>query len=142
MSQTRTIRWVLYHEPIELFLRTAEAFSEEIAKLTNGRINVEIYTQTDFAEKFNKTSDIEPMVWMQSGDCEMSQLHVAHLGVWHSPDFFALELPFLFDSHDHATRVLEGPVGQGMLSSLEDDDEIKPGEAGFVKGATKNKKHK
>lgn len=120
MSQTRTIRWVLYHEPIELFLRTAEAFSEEIAKLTNGRINVEIYTQTDFAEKFNKTSDIEPMVWMQSGDCEMSQLHVAHLGVWHSPDFFALELPFLFDSHDHATRVLEGPVGQGMLSSLED----------------------
>lgn len=119
MSQTRTIRWVLYHEPIELFLRTATAFAEELTKLTNGNINVEIYTLDEFAKKFDKTAGLEPIAWMQNGDIEMTQLHVAHIGAWHSPDFFALEMPFLFNSHDHATRVLEGSIGTGMLTGLE-----------------------
>lgn len=119
MSQTRTIRWVLYHEPVDLFLRTAKAFSEEIARTTNGRLVVEILTTNEFAEKYNKDASLEPMVWMQSGDAEMSQIHISHLGVWHTPEFFALELPFLFDSHEHATRVLEGNIGEDLLSGLE-----------------------
>jgi TRAP-type C4-dicarboxylate transport system substrate-binding protein len=119
MSQTRTIRWVLYHEPVDLFLRTAKAFSEEITRKTNGRLTVEILTTQEFAEKYNKSADLEPMVWMQSGDAEMSQIHISHLGVWHAPEFFALELPFLFDSHEHATRVLEGNIGETMLSDLD-----------------------
>ena len=119
MSQTRTIRWVLYHEPIDLFLRTAKAFSEEIARTTNGRLAVEILTTQEFAEKYNKDAGLEPMSWMQSGDAEMSQVHVSHLGIWHAPEFFALELPFLFDSHEHATRVLEGDIGETMLGDLD-----------------------
>ena len=119
MKQNHTIRWVLYHEPIDLFQRTAEAFGQEISRLSDGRINVEVYTVAEFAEKFNKPADLEPMVWMQSGDCEMSQFHVERIGQWHSPDFYALEMPFLFRSHEHATDVLEGPIGKNLLSNLE-----------------------
>ena len=119
MSQTRTIRWVLYHEPVDLFLRTAEAFSKEIARLTDGKINVEIYTISEFANKYKKGVEVEPMAWMQSGDCEMSQIQINDIGSWHSPDFFALELPFLFRDHDHATRALEGPIGMSMLKGLQ-----------------------
>ena len=53
MSQKHTIRWVLYHEPVDLFQRTAEAFGQEITRLTDGRINVEVYTVAEFAEKYN-----------------------------------------------------------------------------------------
>jgi TRAP-type C4-dicarboxylate transport system substrate-binding protein len=102
-----------------LFQRTAEAFGNKISQLTDGRITVEVLTVAEFAEKYNKPTDLEPMVWMQSGDCEMSQIHVERIGQWHSPDFFALEMPFLFSSHDHATRVLEGPIGQQLLTNLE-----------------------
>jgi len=119
MNQTKTIRWVLYHEPIDLFIRTAEAFSKEINRLTDGRINVEIYSTNEFAEKFKKGVNVEPMVWMQAGDCEMSQVQIGEIANWHSPDFWALELPFLFRDHDHATRALEGPIGQSMLKNLE-----------------------
>ena len=119
MSQTRTIRWVLYHEPVDLFLRTAKAFSEEIARTTNGRLAVEILTTQEFAEKYNKDATLEPMSWMQSGDAEMSQIHISQLGIWHAPEFFALELPFLFDSHEHATRILEGDIGETMLGDLD-----------------------
>jgi hypothetical protein len=119
MNKTKTIRWVLYHQPIDLFIRTAEAFKAEIERQTNGRINVEIYTTTEFAEKFKKGIDVDPIVWIQSGECEMSQVQIGEVANWHSPDFWALELPFLFRDHDHATRALEGPIGQRMLASLE-----------------------
>jgi len=119
MSQTRTIRWVLYHEPVDLFLRTAKAFSEEIARTTNGRLAVEILTTQEFAEKYNKDAGLEPLSWMQSGDVEMTQVQVVHLGIWHAPEFYALELPFLFDNHEHATRVLEGDIGETMLGNLD-----------------------
>jgi TRAP-type C4-dicarboxylate transport system substrate-binding protein len=119
MNQTRTIRWVLYHEPVDLFLRTAKAFSKEIARTTNGRLAVEILTTEEFAEKYNNDAGLEPLVWMQSGDAEMTQIQISHLGAWHAPEFYALELPFLFDSHDHATRVLEGSIGETMLGDLD-----------------------
>jgi len=119
MSQTRTIRWVLYHEPVDLFLRTAKAFSEELVRTSQGRLAVEILTTQEFAEKYNKVADIEPLSWMQSGDVEMTQIQIGHLGHWNAPDFLAFEMPFLFDSHEHATRVLEGDIGETMLNNLE-----------------------
>ena len=118
MKQTHKIRWVLYHEPIDLFIRTAEAFANEIAKLTDGRIEIEIYSQADYADRFKKGAIFEPLTLMQNNEVEMSQVQVGALGQWNATDFYALELPFLFNSHDHCTRVLEGDIGQSMLSGL------------------------
>lgn len=118
MNQTQKVRWLIYHEPINLFLRTAEAFSAEIKKLTNGRIDIEIYTWSEYAEKFKKGVTFDPVALIQSGEIQMSQMQVSELGFWHTPDFFALELPFLFRDHDHATRVLDGEIGANLLASL------------------------
>jgi TRAP-type C4-dicarboxylate transport system substrate-binding protein len=118
MSQTRKIRWLIAHEPVNLFLRTAQAFSAKLAELTNGKFDVEIYTASEYREEFNTTAD--PMVLMEAGSLEMSQLHITELAKWHSPEFFALELPFLFRDHDHAQRVLEGKIGKLMLSGLKE----------------------
>lgn len=120
MKPTRTIRWVLYHEPIHLFLRTAKVFAEEIGKLTGGRINVEVYTKEEYADKFKNGVQFEPIALIQNDDVEMSQMQVSVVGVWDSPDFFALEMPYLFRDHDHATRVLDGAIGRGLLDSLQE----------------------
>ena len=118
MKQTHTVRWVLYHEPLELFIRTAEAFAKEIAILTDGRINIEIYTLPEYAAKFTNGTEFDPMTLMENNDIEMTQVQVGQLGQWNATDMFALELPFLFSSHEHATRVLEGEIGQSLLSGL------------------------
>lgn len=129
MNKPQKIRWLIAHEPVELFLRTAEAFRDKIAELTDGQFEVEIYTpsfykeQVGIQDQYNNASlfsleDNGPMVAMDKGDIEMSQLHVTELALWHSPEFWALELPFLFRDHDHASRVFEGPIGQKMLGDL------------------------
>lgn len=118
MQQTNKIKWLIAHEPVDLFLRTAEAFAEEVRNSTDGLVDIEIYTATEYAEKFNHGLKANPMEYMENGQLEMSQLHISQLWKWNVPAFMALELPFLFKDHDHATRVLEGTIGQEMLSNL------------------------
>ena len=50
MNQPRKIRWLLEHEPVELFLRTAQEFDKRIRALTNDEIQVEIYTKEQYQE--------------------------------------------------------------------------------------------
>lgn len=125
MSKTHKIKWLLYHEPIDLFLRTAEAFRDEIKSLTDGRIDIEIYSTDEYAEKFSNGIKHEPMSLINSGDVQMSQVQVNKIGQNNATDFYALELPFLFRSHDHATSVLEGPIGEKMLESLSSVTKVK-----------------
>jgi len=132
MSNTQKIRWLIAHEPVKLFLRTAEAFSAKLAELTNNKFEVEIYTPTEYLEKIGAETTSRdfkwndgPMTEMDNGNIEMSQLHITELAQFHSPDFFALELPFLFRDHDHAARVFEGPIGKGLLNGLADKSPAK-----------------
>ena len=118
MTQVNKIKWLIAHEPVHLFLRTAKAFAEEVRQSTDGQIDIEIYTASEYANKFNHGVKENPMAYMDRGELQMSQLHISQLWKWNVPAFMALELPFLFKDHDHATRVLEGQIGQDMLSTL------------------------
>jgi len=120
MKEVKKIKWLIAHSPVELFLRTAQAFAAEVKTATDGAIDIEIYTATQYAEKFNQGHKENPMVYMDRGELEMSQLHISQLWKWNVPSFMALELPFLFKDHDHATRVLEGKIGQSMLDELKE----------------------
>ena len=125
MNNTRTIRWILYHEQIHLFIRTAKAFAEEIKQITNGRINVEVYTLEEYAEKFTDGVQYDPMTLIDHDKVEMSQVRTSLIGTWNCPDFFALEMPYLFTDHDHATRVLDGAIGAEMLQSIEGNTPVR-----------------
>ena len=116
---THKITWLLFHEPIDLFLRTAAAFSKKIAEETNNRISVEVYTTKEYADKFNNGLDFDPLTLIEQGSVQMSQLPVNQLGKWGVMDFFALDMPYLFRDHDHCARVLEGTIGEKLLTDLE-----------------------
>jgi TRAP-type transport system periplasmic protein len=132
MNQKKKITWLIAHEPVNLFLRTAEAFKAKIAELTDNQFEVEIYTASEYEKKFqtkalkdSTTDRVDPMTMLEEGQLEMSQLHITELARWHSPEFWALEMPFIFRDHDHAARVLEGEIGQRMLEGLADKSPAK-----------------
>lgn len=135
MNQTpRKIRWLIAHEPQHLFVRTAKAFSDELNKHCAGELEVEILTYSDYKKIYGEISDLEILdagstdadvnkgidaFWKALFDSqvEMSQIQVGVVGMLH-PDFHALDLPFMFDDHDHVSEVLEGPLGQQMCATL------------------------
>ena len=120
MNQPRKIHWLLEHEPVELFLRTAKEFDKRIRALTNNEIQIEIYTKDEYQAAFGTTKEAtDALLLIHSGDVQMTQTQIGQVGAWYCPDFFALEMPFLFDNHEHATRVLDGEIGKGLLGSIE-----------------------
>jgi len=135
MKQTRKIKWLIAHHPQELFFRTARAFKEELAKYCGDELDIDILTYDDYKQKYQEISGLEELkftineaedrrkgldaYWnaMFDGQIEMSQMQVNNIGEL-SSDFWALDLPFMFEDHDHVQRVVEGPVGQKLCREL------------------------
>jgi tripartite ATP-independent transporter DctP family solute receptor len=122
----KTIRWVLAHEPIDLFLRAANRFSQEMMAKTNGQINIEVMTVSQYQAKYSPNKKItkhDLLDLMEAGEIEMSQMYTTTLGKFNK-DMFVLDMPFLFRSHDHAASVLEGQIGQSLMNGLADKSNI------------------
>lgn len=121
------IKWVLAHEPIELFIRAAKVFADQVNAKAPNELSIEVMTLSEYAQKYNNgniVSKHDLVDLLDSGAIEMSQTYTITLGKVNK-DFFALDLPFLFKDHDHASRVFEGTVGKQLLDSLQTYKNIK-----------------
>lgn len=121
------IRWLVAHDPIHLFLRTAKAFSEKIFQLTDGKYEVEILTDSSYKEKYRP--DLKQLGghhivnFLSDGDVEMSQTRT-HSFARFNTDFLSFDMPFLFKDHEHAAKVFEGNIGKDVLDSLYENGNI------------------
>jgi TRAP-type C4-dicarboxylate transport system substrate-binding protein len=121
------VKWVLAHEPIELFIRAAKVFASEVNSRAPEALDIEVMTMSEYAEKYNKGVMVgkhDLVDLLDAGEIQMSQTYTITLGKINK-DFFALDLPFLFKDHDHASRVFEGKVGKGLLDSLQESKKVK-----------------
>jgi len=117
----KTIRWVLAHEPIELFQRAAARFTHEVNEHAAGELEIECMTLSEYAERYNggkRVTKHELLDLLESGRIEMSQMYTTWLGERYTEDMRVLDLPFLFRDHDHAAAVLDGEIGACLLEGL------------------------
>jgi len=121
-SQTETkpikVRWLIAHEPLDAFRRAAKTFSEELKKESHGQMELVVMLPKDVGSTTGNVEPKEIFDLLKHGDVELSQTVTSGVGEI-EPNFYALDLPFLFRSHEHAAKVLEGKVGQHLLASLE-----------------------
>lgn len=123
--KTHKIKWLLFHEPAELFIRTAEHFTSEINRLSDNRFDIEILKLEDYENKYNNGEHCNPLAELRENRVQMSQLYTNALATTDASDFFALGLPFLFRDHDHCARVLEGEIGDELMAHLHDRLELR-----------------
>jgi TRAP-type transport system periplasmic protein len=119
-QQTLKLTWVLAHVPYDLFLRSANAFAKSVAEQSNGAIEIEVLGKTEWEEKYHNGADLGNrgiLRKLEAGEIAMSQTYSTVLGMLNE-DFYALDMPFLFEGHEHAARVLDGEVGEYLLSGL------------------------
>lgn len=111
------IKWVLAHEPIDIFVRAAEKFTEVLELTAPGQFDVEVLTLSQYSSKYHSSpiSKHDLLNHMDAGKIEMSQMYTYVLSKY-NPDLDALDLPFLFRDHDHAAQVFEGSIGQELLA--------------------------
>jgi len=123
----QNIKWVIAHEPIDLFLRAAKKFSDEINSKTD-KFSFECLTLKEYSDKYNggvQINKYDLLDHMDQGKVEMAQMYTTTLGQKHNRDMWALDMPFLFKDHDHAARVLDGQIGQKILSEMTNEGNVR-----------------
>lgn len=129
MSKTTKIRWVIAHEPLSLFVRAARDFEKEInAQQSAEKIEIEVMTLSEYSNKYNEgilVTKHDLLDLMEAGKIEMSQMYTTWLAEHYEYDFLAFEMPYIFRDHDHASRVLEGEVGETLLTKLTNKSNVR-----------------
>jgi TRAP-type C4-dicarboxylate transport system substrate-binding protein len=129
MNKTTKIRWVIAHEPLSLFVRAAQDFEREVnAQQSEHKLEIEIMTLAEFSERYNNgviATKHDLLNLMETNKIEMSQMYTTWLAEHYSDDMHVLDMPFLFENHEHATRVLEGEVGEYLLSSIKNKSNVR-----------------
>ena len=122
MSKKTKIRWVIAHEPIKLFFRAAKDFEASLnAQQGAEEIEIEIMTPAEYSDRYNDgiiVTKHDLLDLMDQGKIEMSQMYTTWMAETYVKDMLAFEMPFIFQDHDHATRVLEGEVGEYLLDRV------------------------
>lgn len=127
MTEKLKLRWVLAHIPYDLFLRSAAAFAKKAYEISDGKIEIEIMGLDQYEQRYNQGRRIdkyEVLNLVDQGVIEMSQMYNAQLGAINN-QLRALDLPYLFQDHEHAKRVLDGDIGLSMLQGLSDHSNIR-----------------
>lgn len=124
-NTTITIRWLIAHEPSEVFVRAEQAFATDLASRTNGKFSVEFLVPDDVGfEKEVPNKAIFEM--MERGEIDLVSMNIDSIIASSRTDLEILHLPYLFRDYASADNIFDGPVGARLLSILE---EIAPAHA-------------
>ncbi len=130
MKKPIKLRWVLAHIPYDLFLRSANIFAKKVYEKSNGQVEIEILGADEYVTKYMSAENVDTVEGVQFADLvdkgivEMSQMYNTTL-THYNDNLNVLELPYLFRDHNHATKVLDGEIGMGMLRDLENKSNIR-----------------
>ena len=91
----------------------ADKFKELGEKYTEGKVKIEIYPNSQLYK------DKEELEALQLGSVQMLAPSLAKFGPLGAREFEVFDLPFLFPSVAALEKIQNGPIGKGMLKSLE-----------------------
>jgi TRAP-type transport system periplasmic protein len=92
----------------------AELFAERVSELTDGAVTVTVHPSGELG------NDPAILEGVRLGTIDIGQTGNPFYTRF-APKLNVLDLPFLFDSYEHAYRVLDGDVGQELLAGLEEN---------------------
>lgn len=93
-------------------------FADIVAEKTGGKIKVEVYSDSQLGGEKDMAEGI------QMGTVDMAILGTGTLGKL-EPKMDVFGLPYLFRDRDHLLKVLNGPVGKGVLDDMVKDTGIR-----------------
>ncbi len=91
----------------------AQKFAELVDQKTNGAVKIDIFHSAQLGDERANIEDL------QMGTLDIAVSSTGPLGNF-VEDFLILDLPFLFTGYDHAHAVLDGEIGQNLITKLDD----------------------
>lgn len=108
--EAREVRWLISHQPTDVFVRAATVFAEELEKESEGALTLKILTPQDVGVASGDIPNARVFEILGSGEAELATTYTVALGK-DVPAAWSLTLPFLFETYPEAGRVLDGEAG-------------------------------
>ncbi len=87
-------------------------YAKAIAERTNGEVRIQVYPNAQLGDERSVAEGL------RLGSVQGSTLNVAVLSAW-VPEGQLFDMPFVFKSLEHGSRVMAGPIGQRMAKKYE-----------------------
>lgn len=113
------VRWLLSHQPTDVFDAAIEVFADELSKNTNGRMVLTVVTPEDIGVSAGDVPNTKVFDLLDSGQVELATTYTVALGK-EDPTLWKLNLPFYFDGYGEIDEVLDGPIGAQLLQGISD----------------------
>ncbi|WP_270181155.1 TRAP transporter substrate-binding protein [Alkalihalobacillus sp. CinArs1] len=95
------------------YYKGLEHFGELVEEKSDGELAIEIFPNGSLGGERDMVESL------QVGSLDMVLSSTGPLGGF-APEINVVDLPFLFESREHAYKVLDGEIGQSLLTNLED----------------------
>ncbi len=90
-----------------------EYMAELVAEKSEGKLTIEIYPSQQLG------TERQCLELLQIGSLGMTKVSAAVMENF-APNIQVLSLPYIFKSREHAYKVLDGPIGKGLLEQSQD----------------------
>lgn len=118
-ANRKEIRWLLTHQPSDVFIRASQVFADELDKESNGELKLVVITPAQIGD--NRPGDLpynDVLDALSSGKAELASVFTAAVAKV-DPEFNAVNMPFRFESYSDLPAVLDGEEGASILNSLD-----------------------
>jgi tripartite ATP-independent transporter DctP family solute receptor len=106
-AQEYTLKYATSLGEDSAYYKGAVALAEAADELSDGRLKIEIYANAQLG------TDRDMIEGMQLGSIDLASPSTGAMGAV-VPAATVLDLPYIFDDHAHAYRVLDGPVSEEL----------------------------
>jgi TRAP-type C4-dicarboxylate transport system substrate-binding protein len=123
------LKWIIAHQPAYLFRRTAEEFKRIVNEESKDlQIDIEVLEAEEYNKKYTPTVPATRhnlFNMLQDGTVQVAQVLTSSLAAKFNQQMHVLDMPYIFESHEHAAEILEGPIGQKLLNQFTPESKLK-----------------
>lgn len=111
----REVRWLLSHQPTDVFKNAVQVFAEELSKKTDGRLTLSVIEPRDIGVLNGDVPHATVLEVLSNGHAEIATDYTVALG-FDDPNMWKLNLPFLFSGYEDALQKLDSPAAAQILA--------------------------
>ncbi len=111
------VRWLLAHQPTDVFLNAEKAFAETLTKESGGQMSLEVLTPEQAG--FTGEGDIpyaQTLDYLNQHKAEVSSVYTAAAAM-QVPSLGVINMPYLFTDYASASKVFDSGIGEGLMES-------------------------
>ncbi|OGG79635.1 hypothetical protein A3A39_02310 [Candidatus Kaiserbacteria bacterium RIFCSPLOWO2_01_FULL_54_13] len=118
------VRWLIAHQPADLFVRGTKIFADVLEKESNGSMALKVLVPEDVGFPGGDVPTNQLFKFLEEGTVQLATVYAGGIESRNAP-YGIINLPFLFRNYKSAEGVLEGSLGKQIRDTVEKNTSLR-----------------